>query len=385
MKNKIREYERNIENLEKQVSKLEKENADLRQCLLRNVKFSTKLSKIIYEMDFLLDKKGKEIRDLEKKLEESLAKHLQVGTNEMVMDFDMDLNDEDAIQLETIDADLKPEDLNVNDYLKTYDLESKKLGMKRDSNGNFKCPYFECRFKTKKSSTFHDHYKQHTDEKPFQCKLCARKFRRKSDCLSHIRGHDDRLKLHCDYCDLKFTRNKALNLHAKQFHKEKDNPGHDPNLEESPSGISQVKPDELIPDFDLNLTDEDTFQLEAVVAAIDSDLESEHLNVDDYLKILEIKKPSFDKDLNGLYKCRYFDCDFKTKKSSNIADHFGSHIDERPFQCKLCERKFRQKRSCLSHIRGHDDRLKLKCNQCDSKFTENKLLNLHTKKFHNKD
>ena len=198
-----------------------------------------------------------------------------------------------------------------------------------------------------------------------------KKFRRKSDCLSHIRGHDARLKLPCNHCDLKFTGNKALNLHTKQFHNENDNPGHDPNLEKSPSEISQVKTDELIPDFDLNLTDEDTIQLETVVAAINSDLESKDLNVDDYLKILEIKKPNFDKDLNGLYKCRYFYCDFKTKKSSNIADHFGSHIDERPFQCKLCERKFRQKRSCLSHIRGHDDRLKLNCNECDLKFTGN--------------
>ena len=382
MKNKIREYERNIEILEKKVLKLEKENADLREGLLRNVKFSTKLSKIAYEMDCLLDQKGKEIRNLETKLEESLARISFVETDEMVMDFDMDIADMEAIQLTTIEADLKSEDLNINDYVKTYDLESKKLSIKRDVNGNFKCPYFECRFKTKKSSTFHDHYKSHTDEKPFQCKLCARKFRRKSDCLSHIRGHDDRFKLNCNHCDLKFTRKRALNLHTKQFHKERENHDHEPKLEESPS---QVKTDDLIPDFELNMTDEDTIQLEAVVSAIDSDLESEDLNVDDYLKILEIKKLNFDKDLNGLYKCRFLDCDFKTKKSTNIADHYGSHTDERPFQCKLCERKFRQKRSCLSHIRGHDDRLKLKCKQCDLKFTGNKLLNLHTKKIHNKD
>ena len=380
MKNKIREYERNIEIMKKQVLKLEKENADLREGLLRNVKFSTKLSKITYEMDRLLDIKGKEIRNLENKLKESQARISLVETG--VMNFDMNMADMEAIQLKTIEVDLKSEDLNVNDYVKTYDLESKKLSLKRDVNGNFKCPYFECRFKTKKSSNFHDHYINHTDEKPFQCKLCARQFRRKSDCLSHIRGHDDRFKLNCNHCDLKFTRNKALNLHTKQFHKEQENHDHEPKLEESPS---QVKTDDLIPDFELNMTDEDTIQLEAVVAAIDSDLESEDLNVDDYLKILEIKKLNFDKDLNGLYKCRYLDCDFKTKKSTNIADHYGSHTDERPFQCKLCERKFRQKRSCLSHIRGHDDRLKLKCKQCDLKFTGNKLLNLHTKKFHNTD
>ena len=42
MKNKIREYERKIEILEKKVLKLEKENVDLREGLLRNAKFSTK-------------------------------------------------------------------------------------------------------------------------------------------------------------------------------------------------------------------------------------------------------------------------------------------------------------------------------------------------------
>ena len=382
MENKVRDYERKIKFLEKQNVKLEKENSGLRECLLRNIQFSTKLSTITFEMDCLLDKRGKEIRDLERKLKESLVRISQVGTDEMVMDFDMDIADEDEIELETINPDLKSEDLNVDDYIKIYEVESKKLGMKRDSNGNFKCPYFECRFKTKKSSTFHDHYKIHTDERPFQCKLCARKFRRKVTCLDHIRGHDERLQLKCNHCDLKFTGNKALNLHTKQLHTEQEIPDHAAKLEIS---TSKVKTDELIPNFDLNLTDEDTIQLETAVAPIDSDLESNDLNVNDYLKILEINKLKFEKDMNGHYKCRYLNCDFKSKKSTNIADHYGSHTDERPFQCKLCQRKFRQKRSCLNHIRGHDERLQLKCDHCDLKFTGSKTLNLHTKKFHNED
>ena len=66
MKNKILEYERKIEALEKKVSDLENYNKNLRDCLLKNVKFSTDLSKITYEMDCLLVKKGKEIRDLKR-------------------------------------------------------------------------------------------------------------------------------------------------------------------------------------------------------------------------------------------------------------------------------------------------------------------------------
>ena len=51
------EYERKIEVLEKKVSDLEKRNEGLRECLLKNVKFSTQLSNITYEMDCLLVKK----------------------------------------------------------------------------------------------------------------------------------------------------------------------------------------------------------------------------------------------------------------------------------------------------------------------------------------
>ena len=116
---------REEENKTKLPLKLEKENANLREGLLRNVKFSTELSKITYEMDRLLGIKGKEIRNLENKLKESQARISLVETG--VMDFDIDMADMEAIQLKTIEVDLKSEDLNVNDYVKTYDLESKKL------------------------------------------------------------------------------------------------------------------------------------------------------------------------------------------------------------------------------------------------------------------
>ena len=56
--------------------------------LVKNVQFSTKLSNITYEMDCLLVKKGQEIRDLEKKLEESPMRFSQ---NEMLTDFDIEM------------------------------------------------------------------------------------------------------------------------------------------------------------------------------------------------------------------------------------------------------------------------------------------------------
>ena len=58
MEDKIREYEQKIEFLEKKISDLENDNADLRECLLKNVGFATKQSCIIYKMDCLLEKRA---------------------------------------------------------------------------------------------------------------------------------------------------------------------------------------------------------------------------------------------------------------------------------------------------------------------------------------
>ena len=86
MENKITEYEKKIAFLEKKVSDLEKYNASLRECLVQNIQFSTKLSNITYEMDCLLEKKGQEIRDLEKNIKQTSKSE----PSPALMDFEME-------------------------------------------------------------------------------------------------------------------------------------------------------------------------------------------------------------------------------------------------------------------------------------------------------
>ena len=210
MENKIREYEQKIEKLEKKVSDLEKYSAGLRECLLKNVQFSTKLSNITYEMDCLLVKKRQEIRDLEKRLEESSLRLIQPATGEILADFDIEMTDDTPLGY----SESTNEKVNLNDYVKT--LESEKLKLKEDSNGNFKCP--ECDYTTNRLNNCERHFRLHTNEKPFQCKLCEKTFAQKSTCIYHIRGHDDRFKLRCTVCDAKFLEFKYLERHAENEH-----------------------------------------------------------------------------------------------------------------------------------------------------------------------
>ena len=115
MENKITEYEKKIEFLEKKVSDLEKYNASLRECLLKNIQFSTKLSNITYEMDCLLVRKGQEIRDLEKKIEQS-SKSQPFPT---LIDFEIEMTPEEHQKDLVVSKSGSSESCDANDYVET--------------------------------------------------------------------------------------------------------------------------------------------------------------------------------------------------------------------------------------------------------------------------
>ena len=209
MENKIKEYENRIEFLEKKVSDLEKYNAGLREILLKNIEFSTKLSNITYEMDCLLVKRGHEIRELEKKIEESLARATACESSSKLTDFDIDMTFEDHDE-----NDSTAHGPSVNDYVEIF--AHTKVDLKKDSNGYFNCS--ECGYKTSNSSNFENHHRCHSDEKPFGCKLCRKRYRSKWACMEHIRVHDDRFKLECTVCNAKFIKSGTIIKHCKIMH-----------------------------------------------------------------------------------------------------------------------------------------------------------------------
>ena len=133
------------------------------------------------------------------------------------------MDGDEVIETKNSDSDCRssettppPRPIDVAEYI--VSLEPKRVEFKKDEHGHYKCPEKACGYTNKSLAIITCHYRKHTGEKPFQCKLCDRKFARKITCINHIRTHDDRLKLKCPRCEANFATNQYLKKHISQFH-----------------------------------------------------------------------------------------------------------------------------------------------------------------------
>ena len=69
-------------------------------------------------------------------------------------------------------------------------------------------------------------------------------------------------------------------------------------------------------------------------------------------------------------------CNYATKRKSDLVKHSRTHSGERPFECGICDEKFRQKGSLTNHLLTHQLG-RFECDQCDYKATLKRSLVLH--------
>ena len=68
-----------------------------------------------------------------------------------------------------------------------------------------------------------------------------------------------------------------------------------------------------------------------------------------------------------VYYCK--ECNYATPHKPNLANHSRTHSGERPFECGICDDKFRTKRNLIQHVLTHQEG-RFRCDQCDYKATQ---------------
>lgn len=69
------------------------------------------------------------------------------------------------------------------------------------------------------AAKYKQHMQMHTDELPFKCLHCPRRFRLKENMSKHVNiTHSDARPFYCSGCDVGFKRNGAFKMHMRRIH-----------------------------------------------------------------------------------------------------------------------------------------------------------------------
>ncbi|XP_077492878.1 uncharacterized protein LOC144103991 isoform X1 [Amblyomma americanum] len=81
----------------------------------------------------------------------------------------------------------------------------------------FLCP--ECDYATDFNTSFKNHQRKHSGERPFQCSHCGKSFTLKGHLTDHLRIHTGERPYHCNHCDKSFIQISGLRQH---LHRHRD-------------------------------------------------------------------------------------------------------------------------------------------------------------------
>ena len=215
-------------------------------------------------------------------------------------------------QIEVIETDKSLIECEDQDRIDDYNEDSAE---KIDSQQ-------ECNSKVNPDSLAEDCVK---DDKPYQCKTCAKNFRKKHYLKMHERIHTGVKPFSCNDCSKSFASNKVLKDHER-IH-----------------------------------TDEKPFQCKTC---------SKFFRRQQALKIHEIIH-SGDKP----FKCKHCNKAFTNK--CNMKTHERNHLDEKAFKCDKCPRSFNRQDSLKFHERSHIGYKPFPCGVCHKRFAQASYLKYH--------
>ncbi|OPJ90412.1 zinc finger protein 501-like [Patagioenas fasciata monilis] len=215
----------------------------------------------------------------------------------------------------------------------------------------FRCDLCQASFK--RHSDFKSHRLVHTEERPFRCELCGKRFKRSSNLQEHRRIHSGERPFRCPRCAKSFKTPYELQRHALTHCAEKP-----------------FKCADCGKDFPTS----------------NALLLHQRQHCDDKPHVCGVcgKKFTYGHSLKVHERVHTGDrpfvcplCGKGFKQSNALASHERVHTGERPFACKTCGKAFKQSSYLVIHERAHTGERPYKCEACGKAFARPSLLLQH--------
>lgn len=79
---------------------------------------------------------------------------------------------------------------------------------------------------------------------------------------------------------------------------------------------------------------------------------------------------------DGKYVCMFEDCNSRFGRKENIKSHVQTHLDDRPYQCDVCEKLFVRGHDLKRHLKTHTGKKPYEC-RCGASFARHDALSRH--------
>ncbi|XP_051538611.1 zinc finger protein 271-like isoform X1 [Myxocyprinus asiaticus] len=230
------------------------------------------------------------------------------------------------------------------------------------------------------------HPDQHADieGKCFPCSYCGRKFGRRQGLLQHERIHTGERPYNCPTCNKSFRQRSALVVHIKTHTGERSflcfvcsksfyTPG---DLKKHLEIHTGVRPHNCPICFK-------GFGRPSFLRAHMQIHEKASSNTSTAKQESGVEEPT-DSPKDDLQE-KPFECSHCGKRFSQhcmFKIHQRIHTGERPYKCSECGLSFRWRRNLIAHQSGHPGDKPLKCSMCDETFLSEASLKKHQDSFH---
>lgn len=195
----------------------------------------------------------------------------------------------------------------------------------------------------------------YTGEKPYECKLCLKKFTTTNNLKDHLRVHTREKPFICDVCQKAFGRRSALSEHYIIHTGE--------------------CPNECVFKYPFRL------KMHYKTHTLDKQFECD-IRKRTFLFKNRCKEHTYTHAKEKPYLCTNVGCGKGYSRSAVLARHLIIHTGQQPYVCEICKKGFNHMTSLTRHYFVYTKEKPYSCEFCQHSFTQKAYLRFHQRQKH---